>query len=929
LSSVAEFIARAQAAQRAGQLQAACEHYQQALRLDANCAQAHEELGNLLARAGQPDQAAQCLRRATQLNPRSLAAFGNLGNLLRYLGQLDEAASCYRRVLELQPASALAHNDLGLIAQAQGRLDEAVANFSRAIELDAAFVEAHTNLATALAQAGRLDAAVPVFRRATELRPDSSDAHYNLATALANLGEWDTAAACCRRAISLKPDAAPAWFVLGFSLMRLGRLDEAAAHLRRAIELRPDHAEAHNSLALVLRNQNQLEQAADCCRRAIELKPGFAEAHNILGTVLAAQGRMADAVVSYRQALERKPHDPEMHLNLGLALAAQDQLDDAVACYRRALDLRPDYAEAHSNLALALVRQENLDEGIAGYRRAIQLQPNFAEAHNNLAVALVAHGQPEEAIASYRRALQLRPDLAEAHYTLSGLLARQGDLEEAADSCCRACELKPQMAEAHHALGAILAKLGNAAEARQCYLRAIALKPDEVAWRLNLISLCPPVFGSNAEIDAYRQNLLSELDGFTRDDVKLDLSTLVKADCRPAFNLQFHGRYDRPVREAFARVFSHSPPGKCGPPNPGRSRLGFVVTDRHESIFLKSMAGVLERMDSARFEVVVVGSARGTALLRPELRNPTIRLVALPDSIDRAAETIRQERFDLLYYWEVATDSTNYFLPFLRLAPVQCTSWGIQVTSGIPQLDYYLSSELVEPADAQQHYSERLVLASTLLTYQRRLAPPAAPKPREHFGFSSAQHLYLCAQQLGKFQPDFDPILSEILRRDPRGVIVIAEERHGRFPGNALRQRFATTMPEVARRIVFLPFQPADDYLSLIATADVLLDPLHFGGVNSTYDALSLNQPIVTLPSTLHRGRYTLGCYRKMGLTDCIANSPAQYVEIALRLAHDLDFRASVVAAIRDASPLLFDDPVAVSEHERIFNMLIDKARDR
>ncbi len=929
MSSVAEFIARAQAAQRAGQMQAAAEHYQQALRIDAGCAQAHEELGNLLAQAGQPEQAIECLRRATQLNPHALAAFGNLGNLLRYLGRLDEAASCYRRVLELQPASALAHNDLGLIAQAQGRLDEAVAKFSRAIELDAAFVEAHTNLATALAQMGRLDAAVPIFRRATELRPDSPDAHGNLATVLANLGQWDAAAASCRRAIGLKPDSAPPWFILGFILMRLGRLDDAAAHFRRAIELRPDHAEAHNSLAVVLRNLNQLEQAADCCRRAIELKPGFAEAHDILGTVRAAQGLLTDAVVSYRHALELKPHDPEIHLNLGLALAAQDQLDDAVASYLRALDYRPDYAEAHSNLALALVRQDKLAEAIARYRRAIQLQPNFAEAHNNLAVALVAHGRPEEAIASYRRALKLRPDLVEAHYTLSGLLARQGDLEDAAASCRRACELKPQMAEAHHALGAILAKLGNAAEARQCYRRAIALKPHEVAWQFNLISLCPPVFSSNAEIDAYRQNLLNELDEFARRELKLDLSTLVKADCRPAFNLQFHGRDDRPVREAFARVFSHLDPGKCGPTNPGRPRLGFVVTDRHESIFLKSMAGVLERMDSGRFEVFVVGSARGTALMRPELRSAAIRFVALPDSIDQAAETIRQERFDLLYYWEVATDSTNYFLPFLRLAPVQCTSWGIQVTSGIPQLDCYLSSELVEPPDAQQHYSERVVLASTLLTYQRRLAPPAAPKPREHFGFSSAQHLYLCAQQLGKFQPDFDPILSDILRSDPRGVIVIAEERHGRFPGNALRQRFAATMPDVVDRIVFLPFQPADDYLSLIAAADVLLDPLHFGGVNSTYDALSLNQPIVTLPSTLHRGRYTLGCYRKMGLSDCIANSPAQYVEIVLRLAHDVDFRASVVAAIRDTSPLLFDDPVAVSEHERIFSILIDEIRAR
>jgi protein O-GlcNAc transferase len=107
----------------------------------------------------------------------------------------------------------------------------------------------------------------------------------------------------------------------------------------------------------------------------------------------------------------------------------------------------------------------------------------------------------------------------------------------------------------------------------------------------------------------------------------------------------------------------------------------------------------------------------------------------------------------------------------------------------------------------------------------------------------------------------------------------------------------------------------------------VLLDPLHFGGVNSTYDGFSLNQPIVTLPSRFHRGRYTLGCCRKMGVTDCVASDARQYVALAVRLAVDADFRAAVVAKIRRESGALFTDLQAVSEHERLFNALVDEAR--
>ena len=275
----------------------------------------------------------------------------------------------------------------------------------------------------------------------------------------------------------------------------------------------------------------------------------------------------------------------------------------------------------------------------------------------------------------------------------------------------------------------------------------------------------------------------------------------------------------------------------------------------------------------------------------------------------------------------MGTDATNYFLPYLRLAPVQCTSWGIQVTSGIPELDYYLSSELAEPPGAAEHYTEELILASTLLTYQRRAVPPQQPRDREFFGLAAEQHIYLCAATW-KIPSGF--------RSDPRGHSPprptglggnhggpVWRRRHAR----QLRERFAANLGDVAQRVVFVPFQPTADYLSLVAAADVLLDPLHFGGVNSTYDGLSLNQPIVTLPGHFQRGRYTLACYRKMGISDCLADSAEQYVEIAVRLATEPDFRREVVERIRQASPLLFEDSEAVREHERIFGQLIEASR--
>jgi predicted O-linked N-acetylglucosamine transferase (SPINDLY family) len=40
-------------------------------------------------------------------------------------------------------------------------------------------------------------------------------------------------------------------------------------------------------------------------------------------------------------------------------------------------------------------------------------------------------------------------------------------------------------------------------------------------------------------------------------------------------------------------------------------------------------------------------------------------------------------------------------------------------------------------------------------------------------------------------------------------------------------------MPDVSDRIVFVPPMKPDRCLNLVALADVMLDPVHFGGVNT------------------------------------------------------------------------------------------------
>lgn len=342
-----------------------------------------------------------------------------------------------------------------------------------------------------------------------------------------------------------------------------------------------------------------------------------------------------------------------------------------------------------------------------------------------------------------------------------------------------------------------------------------------------------------------------------------------------------------------------------------------MVTRGHEGGFLRGMGGVVERLDPARFEVALLCSQGVLQRCQQAIRRANVHWVGFADRLDRAVEAVAAVRCDLLYHWQVGTDPLNYFLPLARAAPRQCTGWGSHGTTGMAAIDDYLSSELVEEAEADAQFTERLVRLATLPTFERRPAP-TPPARREAFGLPAGGHLYGCLQRLAKFHPDADRLFRQVLEQDPDGYLVLLDGGPD-GAGGLLRQRLAAALGGLAARVLYLPPQPPAEYRRLLGLLDVALDlPTYSGGLTA-YDAFGVGLPVVTLAGRLGVTRYTLGCYRTMGLEALAAGDEAEYVARAVRLGRDGDYRQAVRAEIGRRSPVLFEDAQAVSEHERFF----------
>lgn len=736
-----------------------------------------------------------------------------------------------------------------------------------------------------------------------------------------------------RQVLSRDPVNGDALHLLGVVALQARHGDAAVDFIRRAIRVNDRVPMYYNNLGLALQVNGKHEEAEACFRRALALDARFAEAEVNLGKLLHARNENDDAEVHYRRALAVDPKCAEAHDNLGRLLTEKGCLEEALVCHQQALVLRPDFAEAHGNLGNVLQKQGKPDEALACFHRALSLNPHLPEGHINIGNLLVLQGRPGEAAEHYRHALTLWPNSAPAHNGLGIALHDLGHYEEAISHYQRALTLDPRFTDAYSNLGDAMHEQGRIEEAARCYRQALEIDPAD-SLRLKLATLLPVIPNSVEEILDQRRGFERAITDLERDNVRL--SDPVKEVGRANFYLAYHGLNNRELQTRVARLYETACPSLLWQAphcqrytrRPGSIRIGFISKYLRNHSIGKTTRGLMAQLPRNRFRVYALSVPPATDdEIACFIRSHVDEYVELPAAIEAARQRIAELELDVLFYQDIGMEPFTYFLAFARLAPVQCVSFGHPDTTGIRNMDYFISNDLFEIEDAKDHYSEKLVLLHNLgtLAYYYHPRVPEPQKDREAFGLPSDAHLYICPQTLFKFHPDFDTMLGGILRTDPDGWLVLIE---GKFPHwtELLKQRFAHTLPDVLNRVLWLPAQKSDDFINLLAVCDVMLDTPHFNGMNTSLEAFAVGTPVVTLPMFLQRGRHTFGMYKKMGIHDCIAGNPEDYMKIAVRIGTDPRYQRGLRDRILAANSALYEDNRVVDEFERFFTEAVVRA---
>jgi protein O-GlcNAc transferase len=815
-----------------------------------------------------------------------------------------------------------------------GNFTDAAAVYLKIYEETPQHVEVLFLLGTLYLQTGKSDAAATFLQKAIALKPDHVEAHNNLGTVFQNCGNLDEAVESYKRALNLAPDYAEAFYNLGSIFNKQRKFDEALEHYKQAISLSPDDYEAHLNIGNTFKELGKLEEAEKSYRKSTALKPDYAIAHSRLGIILQVQGKFDESIKSLKRAIDLDPTNSDIHNNLGIALTKQGNLEEAIESYKRALELKPEEYQVYSNIASALKESGKLEEALISCNKAIDLNPHYAEAHNNLGTILYEQYKLNEAVSCYQKALELDPDNAKAHYNLGIILHLQDKHDDALSSYQKALNLKPDFTDVYINIGNMLKEHGRTSEALSYYRKALHIKPDPGV-EIKIALMLPVINKSQESIKQFRDKLVDQIKLLETKD--LTIEDPHKQVGLANFYLVYHGLNDKKLQEMIAAFYvkvcpdltwtSHNSNKQRKPYD--KINIGIISKFLSNHTIGTLNHGIIKHLSREQFHVKVFRfMEQNEDSLANAINNSADEVIVLPRELRAARHKIAEHSLDILLYLDIGMDPLTYFLAYSRLAPVQCVTWGHPVTTGIPNIDYFISSEMAELPGAEKHYTEQLIIPNRLTTYYYRPKLPEDFRSREYFGLRENYNLYVCPQTLFKFHPDFDKTLGALLRKDQQGLLVLIEGKHKHWT-EMLMERFSGTFPDVVDRVRFLPRMPTNDYLSLLNITDVLLDPPHFGGGNTSLEAFAFNIPIVTWPGDYLRSRLTLALYRQMDIMDCVANDAQTYLEIAYRLANDTAWRSKIVGKIEAKSNCLFENIETVHELERFFETAVEKVHNR
>jgi predicted O-linked N-acetylglucosamine transferase (SPINDLY family) len=586
--------------------------------------------------------------------------------------------------------------------------------------------------------------------------------------------------------------------------------------------------------------------------------------HNALGNALMKKRKFSEAAVAYAQELGNNPQSCETINNLGTALHQLGKPEQAMLCYQKAISLNPSYTEAYNNLGVTCTGQGRLDEAITYFRQAILKSPLSADAYSHLGNTLRLQGEFHQAIEQCKQAIERQPNHGAAHLHLGNAYRGLGLFQEAVTSYQQALSLTTNQSAIYSNLAETFKDQGKLKQAYETFEKAVAATPVYPPAYSNLLYFC----AFTRYVTPANERALAQV----WENTALTGSERATARERARLGTGAFARKPRVERKL---------------------RLGILTAELCTHAVAEFLEPILEALDRDRFDLVlfptlVMSGARAQRLreIAAQAGDRIVSVSGLPAL--EAAARIRSQHIDVLIETTGHTYNNRLDVIAHRAAPVQCTYIGYWSTTGLTEMDWFLTGTGV-PAFIDPHFTERLWrLPRLAFCYKGDPSLPETgwvPDPDGTVWLGSFNNN-------AKIREETLSLWAKVLQALPEAKLLFESRQ---VQDEQTQRRIRTTLLNhgiAESRIRFIPYVGGHErHMQLYHQLDIALDTIPFNSVTTAYDTLWMGLPLITLAGNWMGGIMTGCIVAALGYPDWIAQTEEEFVSIVVSLARDLEKR--------------------------------------
>jgi protein O-GlcNAc transferase len=604
---------------------------------------------------------------------------------------------------------------------------------------------------------------------------------------------------------------------------------------------------------LKLHQAGKLDEAEAVYIKVLSANPANPDALHFLGLIFQRRGFFDKAITYIEEAIANEPDRPTFHFNLGAAHLAVGDLLKAANSYMVASQLKPDWCDAFISLGTVLGKLNNYLPAEISFRRVLELEADNYKALIGLTAVLNGLGQSVDAEFIGRRAISVSSKSPEAWLNLGNALKNQsnipGKLGEAEGVFRHALTLDPGYVTALFNLGNVMNNQWRLPESLDYYKQAVERDPlYESAWNNLLMGLLYDPRETEQTIFSAHKKWATQYSGLGKIKV-------IHKDQR----------------------------------SNQRLRIGYVSPDFKSHSCASFLKPLFTTHNRQIFEIYAYANVVRIDKITDWFRKSSDHWRDVTKMNDEElGSRIRQDGIDILV--DLAGHSADNRLAVFAMkpAPIQLAWLGYPGTTGLTQIDYRLTDAVADPeGSADFHHSEELIrLKSGFHCYMPfDEAPNIGPLPASHNGFIT----FASFNNIKKITPEIVETWAKILKATDGSKLLL---KGGMLNYDMVRESIQKIFQDfgiVSDRLDLRCWIARDEIpLKLYNSVDICLDTFPYNGVTTSFEALSMGVPVVTLKGDRHASRVGASILTELGHTEWIADTHLSYKEIAVKLAGDI-----------------------------------------